>query len=71
MKKCPFCAEEIQDDAIKCTHCKEWLVERNSDQSKIPETTPQQSVEVDNHRLTEQVFLDIEYSLSPLRKKLN
>lgn len=39
LKKCPYCAEEIQDDAIKCKHCGSLLTGKNTPESNTSTST--------------------------------
>ena len=56
LRKCEFCAEKIQADAIKCKHCGEWLNRENK-----------QAVAHDDTRINEEKSDYEQVELSPIQ----
>jgi hypothetical protein len=60
--RCPYCAEEIQPEAVKCKHCGEWLVTAGA---PVFSSTSHKDDRLDNSRINLYTVLLKAYGTQP------
>ena len=64
--KCPYCGEEIQNDATKCKYCREWI---NVQNNSIETTKSEGKINIGSQNNTRETLVNLGIELAELMKK--